>query len=152
LTLHIHPDDTLERVTDMLYDQLDSLRKVEFARKYMCVRAICNCAELLQTYDSIPPNGLLVCCGVKENPDRHVDLNFDIEIPSETSITRTLYIMDHKFHYACLGGNERQEFRLDLARHKEEVENLGLRIDEVKKEIQELKEWVDRPENPFNRV
>jgi peptidoglycan hydrolase CwlO-like protein len=56
---------------------------------------------------------------------------------------------EESYEISC---SERQEFRLDLARHKEEIKNVGRQIDEVKKEIQELKEWVDRPENPFNRV
>jgi hypothetical protein len=170
VSLHIHKDDSLGRVTKMLHETYGAVTNNKCSQRTMCQRAITNCLQVLEKYDSIPPNGLLICCGLREVPDSFVmELSFDTEIPPEASITRTLYIMDNKFHYSCLGYTQTEQFRKPIEYYPlsrltqkddteqikhlgQEIKNLGRQIDEVKKEIQELQEWVDRPENPFNRV
>jgi peptide subunit release factor 1 (eRF1) len=184
VSLHIHKDDSLGRVTKMLHETYGAVTNNKCSQRTMCQRAITNCLQVLEKYDSIPPNGLLICCGLREVPDGYaMQLSFDIEIPPEASITRTLYIMDTKFHYSCLGYSESEQFRKPIKYYPlsrltrkddteqikdlgqrienagqrienlgEKIENLGLRINAVMERLKEVQEWIDRPENPFNRV
>jgi peptide subunit release factor 1 (eRF1) len=101
LTYHIKASDTQQRIHDGLHAHHDDAKRSGMVK---CQQAISFAAELILKYETIPPNGLVLFSGSKEYRNGYKTISVGIEIPpEEPPITRSLYIMDQKFHCERLG-------------------------------------------------
>lgn len=95
ITMILNSKDTIPRVLRMLATDVDVALQGHPTRHRQRVLETLRMAQtVLERYATMPPNGLVVYCGILDDDDRHLTIDFEPPRPLRT----TLYLMDAGFH------------------------------------------------------
>eukprot|EP00750_Incisomonas_marina_P001394 INCI11164.1.p1 GENE.INCI11164.1~~INCI11164.1.p1 ORF type:complete len:512 (+),score=112.23 INCI11164.1:163-1536(+) len=102
ISLIIPPGDQISRVQKMLGDEFGTASNIKSrVTRQSVLSAITSTQQKLKIYTKVPPNGLVVYCGMiitEDGKPKKVNIDFEPYKPINTS----LYLCDNKFHTEAL--------------------------------------------------
>ena len=102
ISLIIPPGDQISRVQKMLGDEFGTAYNIKSrVTRQSVLSAITSTQQKLKIYTKVPPNGLVVYCGMiitEDGKPKKVNIDFEPYKPINTS----LYLCDNKFHTEAL--------------------------------------------------
>lgn len=102
ISLIIPPRDQISRVQKMLGDEFGTASNIKSrVTRQSVLSAITSTQQKLKIYTRVPPNGLVVYCGMiitEDGKPKKVNIDFEPYKPINTS----LYLCDNKFHTEAL--------------------------------------------------
>jgi len=102
ISLVIPPKDQICRVSKMLSDEYGTASNIKSrVNRLSVLGAITSTQQRLKLYTKVPPNGLVLYCGMVVGDDgKERKMNIDFE-PFK-AINTSLYLCDNKFHVEAL--------------------------------------------------
>jgi peptide chain release factor subunit 1 len=98
ISLVIPPKDQISRVNKMLSDEYGTASNIKSrVNRLSVLGAITSAQQRLKLYTKVPPNGLVLYCGMvvgDDGKERRMNIDFEPFKPINTS----LYLCDNKFH------------------------------------------------------
>jgi len=102
ISLVVPPKDQVSRVNKMLSDEYGTASNIKSrVNRQSVLGAITSTQQRLKRYSNIPPNGLVLYCGLvitEDGKERKMNIDFEPFKPINTS----LYLCDNKFHTEAL--------------------------------------------------
>jgi peptide chain release factor subunit 1 len=102
ISLVIPPKDQICRVSKMLSDEYGTASNIKSrVNRLSVLGAITSTQQRLKLYTKVPPNGLVLYCGMvvgEDGKERKMNIDFEPFKPINTS----LYLCDNKFHTEAL--------------------------------------------------
>lgn len=102
ISLVVPPKDQISRVSKMLSDEYGTASNIKSrVNRLSVLGAITSTQQRLKLYTKVPPNGLVLYCGMvlnDEGKERKMNIDFEPFKPINTS----LYLCDNKFHTEAL--------------------------------------------------
>lgn len=102
ISLIVPPKDQISRVSKMLGDEMGTASNIKSrVNRLSVLSAIGSVQNRLKLYNKVPPNGLVMYCGIvmtADNKEKKINIDFEPFKPINTS----LYLCDNKFHTEAL--------------------------------------------------